>query len=192
MRDTTAFGCVSTTIRLRSGLYLDLDDPKPEQFRFADIAGALSKICRFGGQIEHFYSVAEHLCHCTTQARIDGLLLPTQRAVFLHDAAEAFIGDVVKPLKIMLRDYQPIEYAMEKAIGCKFGVDFDAEAEAVRKIDRELLIAERRALFSADNITWPGEDKVRHVNHEFGCWNPKRAEENYWASARALGIDAAI
>lgn len=189
MRDTTAFGCVSTTIRLRSGLYLDLDSPQPEQFTFGDIAGALSKICRFGGQIDRYYSVAEHLCHCTVQARIDGLPLVTQRAVLLHDAAEAFIGDVVKPLKIMLRDYQPIEYAMEKVIAAKFGVDFDVETEAVRKIGREMLIAERRALFSTDNVKWTGEDAVRPITIQFECWDPKTAEENYWASALTLGID---
>lgn len=40
---SNSFGCVNNTIRLRSGLYFDLADPKPEQFTFADIAGALSK-----------------------------------------------------------------------------------------------------------------------------------------------------
>lgn len=44
------FGCVANSIRLRSGRYLDLADPKPDQFTLDDIAGALSKICRFGGQ----------------------------------------------------------------------------------------------------------------------------------------------
>lgn len=97
-----AFGCVGNTIRLRSGLYLNLADPRPEQFTFGDIAGALSKICRFGGQIERLYSVAEHCVHCCDLARREGQNLDTQAAALMHDAAEAFCGDVVKPLKIML------------------------------------------------------------------------------------------
>ncbi len=53
------FGCGANTIKLRSGKYLDLKDPQPDQFDFEDIAGALAKICRFGAQCNEFYSVAE-------------------------------------------------------------------------------------------------------------------------------------
>src|SRR5581483_7354063 len=111
-----AFGCINNTIRLRSGRYLDLADPRPDQFAFADIAGGLSKICRFGGQINHFYSVAEHCWHCCKLAGADGQCLETQVAVLMHDAAEAFCGDVVKPLKIMLPEYAEIERRVEAAI----------------------------------------------------------------------------
>mgnify|MGYP000629654760 FL=1 len=55
-----AFGCVNNTIRLVSGHYLDLANPMPDQFEIDDIAGGLSRICRFGGQCPQFYSVAEH------------------------------------------------------------------------------------------------------------------------------------
>ena len=109
MTPSTAFGCVNNTMRLRSGCYFDLADPKPEHFRFADIAGALAKTCRFGGQIEHFYSVAEHSVHCAAQGESDGLPLGTQAALLMHDAAEAFTGDIIKPLKIMLPRYSTIE-----------------------------------------------------------------------------------
>lgn len=183
------FGCYKNTIRVRSGSYFDLTDPKSDQFTFGDIAGALAKICRFGGQINCFYSVAEHLLHCADQAQADGLPLESQRAVMLHDAAEAFVGDMVKPLKMLLPEYSEIESRVEAAIAAKFHIDFAREASAVSKIDREMLIAERRAFFSRDDVTWTGENEVRRLNRKFLGWNPRLAEEHFTSFAAAIGID---
>lgn len=182
---TTAFGCVANTIRLRSGKYLDLRNPKPDQFDFADIAGGLSKICRFGGQIDRFYSVAEHSYHCAVQAMHDGLDRESQRTCLLHDAAEAFLGDIVKPLKIMLPDYAELETLMEDCIAIRF--DLDTPSYVVREIDQAMLIAERRALFTADNVEWIGEKDVRRLHVSFKCWSHHEAEEMFVARARDLG-----
>lgn len=171
------FGCVGNTIRLRSGLYLDLSDPREDQFTLEDIAGGLSKICRFGGQIECFYSVAEHSYWCGYRAECDGLSRDEICAVLLHDAAEAFVGDVVKPLKIMLGEFGRVERRVEGVIERKFGVDFGRHKNAIRKIDQEMLIAERRAMFSVDDVQWTGEDTVRRLALTFGRWNPSLAEE---------------
>lgn len=183
------FGCVNNTIKLNSGKYFDLANPSPEDFTFGDIAGALSKICRFGGQCKNFYSVAEHSWHCQQQADRDGLPLETQQAVLLHDAAEAFVGDVVKPLKIMLMGYHTIEYRVEKAIGEKFNIDFEREKEAVKKIDREMLIAERRRMFGGDSVKWTGEDEVRALSIDFRQWIPGTAEAYFVSAANAIGIN---
>lgn len=180
------FGCVNNTIRLRSGLYFDLADPKPDQFTFADIAGALSKICRFGGQCEWFYSVAEHSYHCAMVAASDGLPNEIQRAVLLHDAAEAFCGDMVKPLKVMMPDYSIVEKKVEAVIAEKYGVDFSSPK--VREIDWAMLIAERRRLFSADGVVWTGEDKVRKLSPKIMRWFPIDAEMFFVIRARELGI----
>lgn len=188
---TDTFGCVNHTIRLRSGHYFDLADPRPDAFEFADIAGALSKVCRFGGQCPEFYSVAEHLWHCTMLAQEDGLTRDERVAVLLHDAAEAFVGDVVKPLKALLPEYAAVELAVERAVGERFGVDFAAHAEAVKKIDREVLIAERRAMFGDDGVKWTGEDSVRRVSLRPHHWVPARAEEEYTRLGRLLGVRVA-
>lgn len=187
MSDHT-FGCVKNTIRLLSGGYLDLLDPKPDQFTLEDIAGGLSKICRFGGQVERFYSVAEHSVRCSKQAADDGAPLDTQIAALMHDAAEAFIGDVVKPLKIMLSDYAAIEDRMEAAIAEKFLIDFERERYQVRAIDREMLINERRALFSADKVEWAGEKQVRLLPGKPDCWGPPIAFNNFMHHARMIGV----
>ena len=117
------FGCVKNTIRVRSGRYFDLLDPQPDQFTLADIAGALSKMCRFGGQIGRFYSVAEHSVLCAQQAAADGASIEVQAACLMHDAAEAFIGDVVKPLKVMLPQYHEVERRVELCIVRKYRLE---------------------------------------------------------------------
>lgn len=185
-----AFGCVKNTIRLRGGSYFDLRDPQPDQFTFADVAGALAKICRFGGQIREFYSVAEHSWHCARLAEADHYPRPAVRAVLLHDAAEAFVGDVVKPLKVMLPEYAAVERRVEAAVAAKFGVDFAANADIVRACDRPMLIAERRHFFSADGVVWTGEAEVRRLEGwRFFAWNPTVAESMFTAAAADLGID---
>lgn len=181
-----AFGCVNNTIRLASGRYFDLANPSPDDFEFVDINKALAKICRFGGHCERFYSVAEHLIHCTNQAEEDGLPLEVQRSVFMHDAAEAFIGDMVKPLKVMLPDYKAVEKQVEFAIELKFSIDL--HNELIKKIDHEMLIAERHFLFSKDNMTWTGENEVRKISPAFKCYDPEQAEFRFWIKARRLGL----
>lgn len=185
---TTAFGCLNNTIRVRSGGYLDLADPQPDQFTLTDIAGALSKICRFGGQCDRFYSVAEHSIHCAVQGWRDGLSKRAQIALLMHDAAEAFVGDCVKPLKIMLPDYWAVEQRMESAIAEKFGINFSKQHAAVEEIDRAMLIAERHAMFQSDHITWTGENEVRKLTVAFQHWMPENAEEIFMLYADLLGI----
>lgn len=184
------FGCVGNTIRLRGGGYLDFRDPRPEQFCFGDISGALSKICRFGGQIGRFYSVAEHSYQCWVQAVFDGHGPDAQRAVFAHDFTEAFVGDVCKPLKLMLPEYAEIEQRVERAIAEKFNIDFDSHREVIKEIDHILLIAERKALFSSDRVQWCGEREVRKpsILLWFHGWTPEVAEDRMYELARRLKI----
>ncbi len=184
-----AFGCVKNTILLgRSGRYFDLADPKPDQFTIEDIALALSNICRFGGHTPKFYSVAEHSINCSKAANREGHCDYVQAACLMHDATEAFIGDMVKPLKIMMPGYQELEARIMIVIGEKWGIDFVAAHEVVDEIDRSMLIAERRAIMPRDNVKWTGEDevKVRGINPMF--WLPPQAEEIFLSYARRLRL----
>lgn len=158
------FGCVNNTIRLVSGKYLDLADPRPDQFELIDIAGGLSRICRFGGQCPVFYSVAEHSICCAEIAFEDGLPLEGVRAALFHDAAEAFVGDMVTPLKIMIPEYSAIEDRVMAALCERFGIDRFTWREELRRIDMSVLIAERNLLWPDDGVKWTGEDEVRKLN----------------------------
>ena len=85
-------------------------------------------------------------------------------AVLLHDATEAYVGDVVKPLKNMLSEYPHIERSIESAIQQRFNVDFTRWKNEIREIDHAVLIAERKALFSRDHVVWTGENEVRVIS----------------------------
>ncbi len=154
------WGCDGTRIRLLSGGWIDLLHPDPEWICFEDVAIPLSNICRFGGQIEEFYSVAEHSVNCAKMAEDDGLSKEVRLACLLHDATEAFLGDVIRPLKKILAPlYCPIEERWMQAIADRFEVDFVSTREQWKRIDKALYIAERKALFNAD-LEWPGEEDV--------------------------------
>lgn len=105
----------ATSIMLVGGTLFDLADPDGSDFTINDIAHGLGRVCRFAGHTSQFYSVAEH---CQHVARIVPINL--SRAALLHDAAEAFIGDVTRPLKAMLPDYQAVEHRIETTIYRRF------------------------------------------------------------------------
>ncbi len=189
VQQPSAFGCVGNTIKLLSGKYLDLVRPEPDQFEFEDIAGALAKICRFGGQCKYFYSVAEHLVHCHEVARTDGRNKAERLAVFAHDFSEAFLGDVVKPLKLLLSEYRELEILMEMAISQKFGITYaPGTVQVVKEIDQSMLIHERRQLFDSDQVKWTDEDKARPLTVKLGHWSPGLAYQKFISTAAELGL----
>lgn len=104
------------------------------------IAHSLSLLCRFGGHCKVFYSVAEH---CIRVARI---VKPEYRlAALLHDAGEAYIGDVIRPLKYCLSAIQEADEKAVKVVMKKFGVDFSEEVrEVVKEADNILVATEGR------------------------------------------------
>ena len=180
-----AFGCNGNTIRTRSGGWFDYANPQQDQFTLEDIAGGLSKVCRYGGQCSSFYSVAEHSFHCACAAEDLKLCASAQLAVLMHDAAEAFIGDMPKPLKIMLPDFSALEEKIEGIIAGKFGIDFDGNYRVIRQIDREMLICEKKQLFTNDT-PWRGEAGTRELKIMVECWTPAKAEVFFMRRANRL------
>jgi hypothetical protein len=119
-----------------SGVYFDLAAPESAPVDVVDIAHALAHQCRFTGHTRRFYSVAEHSIHCSH-------LVPPEDALaaLMHDAAEAYIGDVSKPLKSMLPDYRALEKRIEAAVFAHFGLPA-VLPESVKRADIEMLKAE--------------------------------------------------
>lgn len=122
-----------------TGQQVSLLHPSPEQISLEDIAKALSKLCRFGGQLNSFYSVAQHsvlVCQ----------LAPAELRAYalMHDATEAYVGDVIKPLKVVIGDvYRQVEERFHRAICERFGFDAGAkEWEAVKRYDIDALTLE--------------------------------------------------
>lgn len=172
------FGIVGSTIKTFTGRYFDLANPTPDQVDVRDIASALSKICRFGGHCPVFYSVAEHSINCLHRAIDLELPVEVQAACLMHDAAEAYVGDVVKPLKNMIDGvYSEIEERVEAAIAEAFKIDFAGTRDQWKKIDREMLISERFALFGADGVKWAGEEQIEMVKITPRCSDPVFVEK---------------
>ncbi len=126
-------------MQIASGGTFHPTNPDPTEVKIEDIAHALGNICRFGGHTSEFYSVAQHSvlvsrC-CPPEYALEGLL---------HDASEAYLGDVVRPLKRspIMRPYVRAEEAVAAAIETALGIK-NAEAE-IKAADRRVLWAEAR------------------------------------------------
>lgn len=129
-----------TKIALHSGRLFDLVRPQDHAFDIEDIAHALSNQCRFAGQCRQFYSVAEH------SILVSQMLSSYQFEGLMHDASEAYIGDVTRPLKHLMPDYREIEEDIERAIAAAFDLHPNSTS-LVKKADMSVMLAEYMQLF---------------------------------------------
>lgn len=118
-----------------------------------DIAQALSKLCRFGGHCKRFYSVAEH-------SVLVSQVVPERYALqaLLHDATEAYVVDLPRPLKHQLPAYMDIEARNWSVIAEHFNLPYDLHP-TVKAADDAVLLAEKAALLGDSPMPWnvPGE-----------------------------------
>lgn len=183
------FGCFSGSIRTAHGGYFDIVNPDPGAVEIRSIAAALSKICRFGGHTIAFYSVAEHCVLASNMALRDGVGLDASLAILLHDAAEAYIGDMVRPLKRIVPQYREIELRIESAIQAAFRVDFAKHHEAIQKYDRIMLKAEKHSMWPDDKTEWEGFQEVETRNVVLLYQEPLQAEHLFLTAAASLGLE---
>lgn len=143
VRGATAALAPSAVINTQGMRSIDLLRPDPGQIQLDDIAHGLSSICRFSGQTNPFYSVAQH------SLMVARLVPPRLRLrALLHDASEAYIQDIPSPLKALLPEYTAIEARLMKVIHQVFRIPHDPTADAVvKEADRTALMIEQRDLF---------------------------------------------
>lgn len=170
---------VGPSIMLHSGVWFDFLAPSESAFAIEDIAHGLSNICRYSGQCKRFYSVAEHSLLVSEVA--EGF----EFEALLHDAAEAFVGDITRPLKQMLPEFKRIENEVENAIFQRFGVPVPLPVE-VKQADLRVLAAEQRQIMPKGTDVWvpdqqvvPAEVVVRHLT-------PREAKRIFLARFEAL------
>jgi len=128
-------------IQTHTGIQFDLLDPTPDMICIEDIAHSLARLCRFTGHCNQFYSVAQHSWLCSYKAPLKYAL-----EALLHDAHEAYTGDMSKPLKGLCPEYIVIQKNIDGVIREKFGLPA-ACSPIVRGIDHRMLYTEKRDLF---------------------------------------------
>lgn len=129
--------------------------PTPESIDIRDIAHALSQLCRYNGHCVRHYSVAEHSVHVSriVGARINDLTLA--RWALLHDASEAYLADVPRPVKHLpaMAPYREAEARLQAVICIRFGLEI-AEPVIVAQVDHSILGAEARQLLVPVHPEW--------------------------------------
>ncbi len=159
-------------------------DPRVEDIHIGDIAHGLAMLCRYTGHTAYFYSVAEH-------SVLVSLMVPPELALeaLLHDASEAYLGDIGRPLKHFLLDYQEIEKRNDRVIRERFLLP-PTEHRLVKAADSDILHTEMRALCKLlpPGTAIPGEFRP---GTQIFCWPWQAAEiaflNRYQALLRADG-----
>jgi 5'-deoxynucleotidase YfbR-like HD superfamily hydrolase len=123
-------------------------DPKEDQVFLEDIARALSRLVRYNGHTTHGFSVAQHSINCAKLLKHLGYSDRLVGLAFLHDAAEAYIGDYPSPIKRFFPELEEIEDNILKVIFNKFNIDLPTEEEwkLVMTVDKAMLTFEGKML----------------------------------------------
>jgi hypothetical protein len=147
-------------------------DPRPAEVHIADIAHHLSMDCRYSGAGRRFYSVAEH---SVLMARA---VSPRHRlAALMHDASEAYLRDMVRPLKRWMPEYRTVEAAVTLAICARFELPAELPTE-VKEADNRILHDERVQNLAPPPIPWKEEEQVEPLGVTLRFWTPTEAE--FW------------
>lgn len=149
-------------IRTFTGIYMNVFEPTLEMICIEDIAHALSNQCRFGGHLPEFYSVAQHSLLCSQTVGDEYRL-----QALLHDASEAYLLDIPRPIKQGLSNYKEIEDNLMILIAEKFGFKYPLE-KPVKQIDEEML-----------QFEWEHLMLQKPLIDNFVCWSAGYAKRRF-------------
>lgn len=163
----------------QSGRKVDVFNPTPESLDIQDIAHALSMICRFGGHIKEFYSVAQHSILvsyiCNKKYALQGLM---------HDATEAFCGDVIRPIKRNIQFFIDMENGLHNAINVKFKLHWnDLIHRSIKRADNIALLTEAKYLVNQELYS---KIKEKPLEHPIRGWSPIVAKNTFLTRFKEL------
>ena len=169
----------------RTGVRFDLLNPKATDVRAADGAHALAHICRYNGHVSEYYSVAEHCCLMADWALAnDSELLA--RECLVHDAAEAYVGDVVRNMKALLHGYQDLEDTVQRVVREAWGIGEPLITGLVKMVDNRILVDESHALYRSRGKDWGGIKGLEPLGVEVKNWDPRKAKYEFGHRLRRL------
>jgi 5'-deoxynucleotidase YfbR-like HD superfamily hydrolase len=147
--------------------------PHIDRVDIEDIAHGLAYQCRFNGQTREFYSVAQH------SLVVAELVAPHQRmAALLHDAAEAYLGDMVKPLKVLLPEFAALEERVTDIIARAFALDF-SDYGPIKRADLIALATEKRDLMPHSAERWAYLDDIAALPELIVPMSPGEAKTRF-------------
>lgn len=123
-------------------------DPRPEDLDWGDVAHHLARLCRYGGAVAGWYSVAEHSCLMADWFLARGETVNARYAL-IHDGPEFAIGDIIRPIKPELPDFKRIEAPIERMMLVAAGLE-PVMPDAIKLADTLIIGDERRQLFAAE------------------------------------------
>ncbi len=147
-------------IRTYMGTYFNVFDPKPSLIHIEDIAHVLAQECRFGGHLPFFYSVAQH-----SLAVMNQVPKPLKLQALLHDASEAYLRDIPKPIKDRMPEYKAIENNLMVAIASRFGFDWPKSREVKEADEAQIVYEWENCMISINPIEGmaPADAEVRFL-----------------------------
>jgi len=185
---------MDTCIQTFSGKYVDVFNIRPEDICLIDIAHALANTCRFHGHCSTFYSVAEHSVHVAkylyhTYPATSGNEKIGKEAL-LHDATEAYIGDMARPIKhsVVMERFRQLETSLHIAIAERFDLSWPMDP-AIKIADDLLLGAEMDAFFTSNRESDCTDFQIRDNPVELPYpLIPLCAETRFLAWAERFGV----
>ena len=137
------------TMTTYNGIRVNPTQPETKHINIHDIAQSLSNLCRFNGHCQQFYSVAQH-------SMLVAEMVPEELRLvaLLHDATEAYLGDVITPVKQQVDGFQKLEIRLWKRIASAFDIQPEL-IELVHMADLMALATEKRDLMPQDTGEWP-------------------------------------
>lgn len=135
-------------ISIGNGDFFDFLSPEDHGYDIKLIAHALSNICRYNGHSKRFYSVAEH-------SVLVSQCVPTslQLCALLHDASEAYVGDMTSPLKRLIPEFGVIEDRIQACIAKVYGLPYPFPNE-IHIADKRVYKAELPQITRSKDAMW--------------------------------------
>ena len=180
-----------------SGNFVDTKNPQPETIVLEDIAHALAMTCRYGGHSLRFYSVAEHAVFVSRRLEALGMSREMCLAGLHHDDAEAYLGDIPRPIKPLLgAKYRHLTARMDRviveALGFLPAVGEAMHGKHVKEADIWALLIEARHLLPSRGINWSGSFAEWEIDSAVYVRETARRTPIYWtrgiAPAEAEGL----
>jgi uncharacterized protein len=169
-----------TKVLTSSGVLFDLLNPTADDVRPLDIYRSLAHQCRFNGHTRRHWSVAQHSVFVADIVKLWGGTPTEQLQALLHDADEAYMGDVVTPVKQLMGGWPSLVRNINRAIGERFKVELATLPQIVTAADGEALDYERTRLLP-EHDSWPGveplDSKIRYDFDRLTLYRGQQAAE---------------